>query len=230
VPYYAKNGFVLVDGIWTGEECDHLVGMARSFPGRAENDFRPLMQPQRTAPQFTAAIRHPRVTSLVETLLGGTASGLQIEFFFGHPGTKGFACHQDNYYVEAGSQTFLSVWSAMTDVTPEMGGVFVYPGSHKFGRLPVRKLDGLAGPNQDPNAHNEETILPDSLPKEIVPVSVPKGVVLVLHGDVVHGSLTNASDKFRYALLCTYVRKGMPFRPGRSAKRAEIDLHTSAQA
>lgn len=226
--FYNGNGFVIVERLWPAQECDAVVKMAKSFPNRTASDFRPLMQPQRVAPEFLSTIRHPRVIGLAERMLGGPASGLQIEFFFGHPGTKGFARHQDNFYVEAGSQAFLSVWSAMTDVTPQMGGLVVFPGSHQFGRLAIRPLTGGSGPNQDPNANNEEAVLPPSLAQDGIQVSVPKGGVVVLHADVVHSSLTNQSDSFRYALLCTYLRKGTGFRPGRSAKREEIDLHTNA--
>jgi ectoine hydroxylase-related dioxygenase (phytanoyl-CoA dioxygenase family) len=226
--FYVENGFAMIEGLWTAQECDGIIQLAKSFPGRATTDFRPLMQPQRTASEFLSAIRNRRVIRVVEHFLGCTASGLQIEFFFGHPGTKGFARHQDNFYVEAGSQAFLSIWSAMTDVTPAMGGLVVYPGSHKFGRLPTRALAGDSGPNQDPNANNEEAVLPQSIAQEGLRVSIPRGAVVLLHADVVHSSLTNQSDRFRYALLCTYLRKGTAFRPGRSAKREEIDLHAAA--
>ena len=226
--FYEDNGFAIIRDMWTAQECDSVVELAMSFPGRDANDFRPLMQPQRTTAAFLSPIRNERVIRVVETFLDGAASGLQIEFFFGYPGTKGFARHQDNFYVEAGSQAFLSIWSAMTDVTPTMGGLVVYPGSHKFGRLPTRKLAGDSGPNQDPNANNEEAVLPASIGQDGIQVSVPKGASVVLHADVVHSSLTNQSDSFRYALLCTYLRKGTPFRAGRSAKREEIDLYATA--
>jgi phytanoyl-CoA hydroxylase len=224
-PFYRQHGFCLVTGLWTSEECDEVTELARSFPGRHKNDYRPLMQPQRTVPAFLYALRNPNSTGLVESLLNGMASGLQMEFFFGPPRVRGFAAHQDNFYVEAPSHGFLSIWSAMTAVTEEMGGLYLYPGSHRYGRLPVRKSDGAAGPNQDPNARNEETVLPDMVFSEPASIPVPKGAAVVLHGDVVHGSLDNRSEKFRCALLCTYLRKGTPFRAGRFARREEIDLH-----
>jgi phytanoyl-CoA hydroxylase len=229
-PFYRENGFALVTGLWESEECDALIALARSFPGRSPSDYRPLMQPQRTMPSFLTALRNPKIIGLVESLLDAKASGLQLEFFFGAPGVRGFCAHQDNFYVESSSHGFLSVWSAMTDVTADMGGVFLYPGSHIYGRLPVRKAQGDTGPNQDPNARNEETVLPEALDPKPVAVPVPKGAALVLHGDIVHGSLDNRSDKFRYALLCTYLRKGSPFRAGRFARREEIDLHPEAGA
>lgn len=228
VPYYQANGFCVVEGIWADAACDDLVAQAYNFPDRLPSDYRPLMQPQLVAPEFLASIRKPRSTHLVETLFGGPASGLQIEFFFGAPATRGYARHQDNFYVEAAPQTFLSIWTALTDIDGEMGGLFVYPGSHRFGKLPVRELRDGVGPNQDPNARNEETVLPAAFRAEPVALTVPKGHAVVLHGDLVHGSLTNESARFRHALLCTYVRKGGQFRPGRSARRHEIDLHVDA--
>lgn len=226
--FYRKHGYCLLEGVRDPAECDRLIELAHRYPGRAADDFRPLMQPQRASTEFYSAIRHPRITELVELLLGGSAKGLQIQFFFGRSGTKGFACHQDNFYVEAGSDSFMSIWSALTDITPDMGTLFLYPGSHRYGRLPVRRLGGDPGPNQDPNAANEESVLPDAVQCDPVPISVRKGGVVALHGDIVHGSLTNTSGSSRYVALTTYVRSGTGFRPGRHAQRSEIDLHAVA--
>ena len=91
--------------------------------------------------------------------------------------------------------------------------------------LPVRPAGALPAVHQSPNASSEESILPDAAIVEPLPVIAAKGETVILHGDLVHGSLDNRSNRFRYALLCTYIRKGTPFRAGRSAKRKEIELH-----
>jgi hypothetical protein len=41
---------------------------------------------------------------------------------------------------------------------------------------------------------------------------------------LVHASNNNISKDFRYALLCTYIKKGANFRPGNTAKRKSFGL------
>ena len=54
---------------------------------------------------------------------------------------------------------------------------------------------------------------------------VPQGAVVFLHGHTVHSSHDNRSDRYRHALLMTYIRRGERFRPGRTAGRAEVDVY-----
>jgi len=103
----------------------------------------------------------------------------------------------------------------------------LYPGSHVHGRLPVQALPRLERPGQDPNAANEETLLPDGIVG--LPMPVRCGSVVFLHSQIVHASLQNTSELFRYALLQTYIRSGASFRPGKTAKRLEIPLDVDPQ-
>jgi len=180
------------------------------------------MMPHREDPTFLKGMRNSKVVEIISTLVGGEASGLQTEFFFCKPGTRGFSLHQDNFYVEAEYGIFASAWCAMTDTYFEKGGLIIYPGTHKEGQLPVQKLSLSNDPNQDPNANNEETVVPSQY--QAVNVSIPKGAALFIHGHLVHGSNPNKTDDWRYVLLSTYIKKGSPFRSGRYAKREEVSL------
>jgi phytanoyl-CoA hydroxylase len=110
----------------------------------------------------------------------------------------------------------------MADISPDNGGVFFYPGTHLEPVLPTRQLSGGPGPNQDPNAANEECIVPDKY--QPVDVMLPAGSSAVFHGHLVHGSHRNRSSGFRNVLLTTYIRKGENFRAGFTAKRTEVPL------
>ena len=39
--------------------------------------------------------------------------------------TQGFSPHQDNFFVDARGDTFISAWIALTDVCPENGGLII---------------------------------------------------------------------------------------------------------
>lgn len=217
---YREDGYFIEDGVLSAAECEKLIAAGMQLPGVKAGDFRPAMQPHRHNAIFLEALRDPRIAGVIEGLVGGKPVGLQTEFFYGKPGVKGFANHQDNFFVEADPECFASAWIALTDVGPENGGLIAYPGSHREGRLPVRQLQTGVVAGQDPNANNEETVLPPGYaPTDI---RVTRGSVVFLHSHFVHGSRMNQTDRYRYVLLCTYIREGTKFRPGHYARREPI--------
>jgi len=219
---YLEDGYFVEDAVISPEDCHQLIAAAWELPDAKQGDLKPAMQPHRLNPLFLNTVRLPTIVSTIERLIGGRGVGLQTEFFYCKPGVRGFAKHQDNYFVEAPDDSFASAWIALTDVSPENGGLYGYPGSHKEGRLPVRPIDVGVVAGQDPNANNEETIIPDRY--QAVDIMARTGSVVFLHSQFVHASRANNSQDFRYALLCTYIREGAPFRPGRYAQRGPIPL------
>ena len=223
---YHEIGFHIEPGLVADEGCDRLIAAGMAIDGGPE--YSPIPLPHRLDETFLIAMRAPRIVEIVEKIVGGRASGLGGEFFFTAPGTKGFAAHQENIYVEAPSDAFLSAWCALCDIGPENGGLFVYPESHKRGLLEVQKprIDD-AGPGQNPGARQLECVTPNGLVKR--DLNIPKGSVLFFHALLIHGSNDNASDRFRYSNLITYIRSGEPFRAGNVQRRTEVDLRDRAE-
>jgi ectoine hydroxylase-related dioxygenase (phytanoyl-CoA dioxygenase family) len=219
---FHQLGYHIEPNVWGQQECDRLVQLAHTLTTDLDNSFTPLMQPHRLHPTFLEALQCSRIVLVMQQLLQGCISALQSEFFFCQPGTKGFSLHQDNYYVEAPTNAFASAWSALVDVTPEMGGLVVYPYSHREPILPVVLNSEQSFLGQDPNACRQAVVVPQSY--QPVNLSIPRGSVVFLHGHAIHGSLQNNSNQFRYALLQTYIRKGESFRPGRYAQRSEVEI------
>ncbi|HEX2117118.1 MAG TPA: phytanoyl-CoA dioxygenase family protein [Alphaproteobacteria bacterium] len=223
---YAANGYMIVPGIFSAAECDELVAAAKTLPSFVGGSTRPAMQPHRSMPAFYKAMAKPELIAIMERLVGGRVSGLQSEFFYCRPGTKGFARHQDNFFVQADPNAFASAWAALTDVRPENGGLIVYPGTHRGPLLPVEPTHRGPVEGQDSNATDKQTIVPANI--ESVDTVVPKGAVVFLHAHIVHASHDNRSaDRWRYALLNTYIRRGCKFNPGGHARRSEVDVYTT---
>ncbi len=220
--FYQEYGYHIERDLYSNAECAELIKEAESFENYKNGSMRPQMMPHRYNDVVLKALKKKNVVNIMEKLVGGKAAGLQSEFFYGKPSVRGFSLHQDNFYVEAGHEVFASAWAALTDVTEEKGSLIIYPGTNKEGRLPVRKLDMEEDKAQDPNANDQETIVPEKY--TAYNAIVPKGAVVFIHGNLVHGSNRNATDEFRYVLLNTYIKKGEKFRPGNYAKRAEVDL------
>lgn len=226
---YAQDGFLVVPGVLSSEQCDGLAAAARTLGDDGEAPVAPFMNPHRVHEAFFAALCHPTVVALLERLVDGPVSGLQSQYFPGLPGTPGFATHQDNHYVEARRDAFASAWMALDDVDTENGALIAWPGSQREPLLPVHEIPGAAPhPTQAFNAIRQEVRVPVGYAARTV--EVPRGGVVFLHGHLLHGSHPNRSSRTRRALLATYVRRGSHFRAGHSARRTEIDVYPNGRA
>ena len=221
--FYQEFGYHVEPEVWSSKECQEIITASEQFPSYKEGIFAPLMQPQRTDPFFMQAFKKKTIVDIVEQICGGTVSGLACVMFYGLPGTPGFTMHQDNGVVEAKPDTYVSAWSAMQDVTLDMGVLVGYPGTHREPILDKVETGVDSDSRQDPNALHEEIVLPEGYQGIDLPLS--QGSTLFMHSHFVHSSRTNESDRSRRALLLTYIRSGEPFRAGFRAKRAEIDVH-----
>jgi phytanoyl-CoA hydroxylase len=219
---FRSAGFYIWESVFPDPAVERAIARGMALSGARRGHFSPAMQPHREDPELLELMRAPAVVAVVEALVGGPAAGVQTEFFYTVPGTRGFSAHQDNFFVEAPHDQFVSVWVPLTDVGPENGGLIIWPGSHRLGKLPVRKTGSAPAAGQDANANNEETVLPPGLaPVDLV---ASKGSAVFIHSELVHASHTNRSSAPRPVLLNTYVRADAPFRAGNTARREEISL------
>lgn len=221
--FYNEQGYWIEENVFSDEECAALIETSKTLENYTAGTFRPQMMPHRTHELYLQALRKKAIVNSIAQAVGGKPVGLQTEFFYCKPGTRGFSLHQDNFFVEAPFGVFASAWCALTDTFAEKGGLIVYPGTHKEGLLPVEKIEVSKDKGQDPNANNEQTVVPAKY--KPVNASVPKGAVLYIHGHLVHGSNPNQTkDDWRQVLLSTYIREGEKFRPGAYAQRAPVSL------
>lgn len=222
--FFADEGYLVEEGLVPPERRQQLIDLALSMPNAKDGSFRPIPMPHFAHDEFLRMMKTPEIVAIVECLVGGEASGIGGEFFYMRPGTPGFVNHQDNMYVQAPADEFLSAWTALTDVRAETGALAFFPGSHKLGLLPTRERETTFHEGQNPGARAVECVCPPGLP--LLNVEVKAGTTVFFHSQLVHGSNTNSSEAdFRYSFLATYIRKGMPFRSGTVQRRVEIDLH-----
>jgi hypothetical protein len=207
--------------------CDRLIARANELPNALDGTYRPIPMPHRVDPAFLDMLRFRPIVAIVETIVGGTASGLGGDFSYMRPGTPGWLAHQDNLYIQAPPDKLVSVWTALCDVGPENGGLTFYPGSHKLGELPIERLEPTAHTGQNRSAEAIRAVMPAGL--EPFCPSVKKGTSFFFHSLLIHQSNANTTpDRFRYSYLATYIERGQPFRPGTMQARAEVDLHGTA--
>jgi len=220
---FQGQGYSVVEGLFTPAECRAIQEIAETLPSFTSGNLLPVMNPHRERPELLDTMSDERVVSIVRRLMEGKPVGMQTQYFYCRPGTRGFSFHQDDYFVQAGKNKFASAWLALEDVTVENGALIVMPGSHREGTLAVREIPQPSTFGQDPNHNRLECVVDKDYPQ--VSVAVRQGGVVFLHGHIVHSSNHNTTtDRFRRALLMTYLAEGAAFRPGYIANRAPFAL------
>lgn len=212
---YGQHGAVLVPGVFTSDEVELI---RHTFTSQVESSDRSLDNDDgvpdgdilKRYPRFVHPHRKPETEAgalarrlLVDQRLFGVVQDLvgpvyaaQSMFYFKPPGARGQAMHQDNWFLQAHPETCIAAWIAVDAADAENGALKVIPGTHR-GEVQCHI-------EADPTVSfsNQTVPLPD-LPE--VQTTLAAGDVLFFHGSLVHGSLPNASDRFRRSLIFHYI-------------------------
>ncbi|QDU90482.1 Phytanoyl-CoA dioxygenase (PhyH) [Pirellulimonas nuda] len=149
----------------------------------------------------------PRMRGLVEGLVGGPAELFQEMAMIKPPRGREKPWHQDHAYFNAPLDTpIVGVWIALTEVSPESGGMYVIPGGHRRGALP--------------HFQRRDWQVCDTLPGEWAAQGYKAAAAPMNAGDALlfssllpHGTPTNRSDRQRWALQFHYRSAGAPSCP-----------------
>lgn len=249
--FYQNNGFLVVEKIFTSGECDDIVAI---FERYAKPDHRGIMNLDRgfidyeevidgkevieildVDPKDSAAIwsvmRRPSIATILDILQQGEAVALQSMFLFKKVGTRyasqAWWPHQDNAYPLADYGWYITGNLALTDQSPENGGLYIYPGSHKEPVLPNVKMKSFQEGDSGNPGHRVE--VPEKYFDSKTDLIMKKGSVLFLHGNALHGSYPNRSkDRSRPMFSIPYGTKGITqgktFLAGRKGKRREMSI------
>jgi len=216
-----QEGYVILENIFSESECQKVIDCAHNILGD-NKDLTPLLNIHKSSEIIHEFMSQRKLTNFIDAYFDSRAIGLQTEFFFMPPKTVGFNPHQDNSYVKADAESFVSAWIALTDVNSNNGGLILWPRSHENGILKSLSTGKSKAKDQDPNATLRETIIPEKY--KPVSFDIKKGSVLMLHSEVVHASHNNNSPMNRHVLLCTYINGKTNFRKGKYANREAFNL------
>ena len=192
---YERDGFVLVKGVFTEQECDAFVALAEQRK-REQMAWREKFPDERMPPRerrpggvdpeidmvLSPKIRDPlRGCMEVDGWQGSEAEAIQTMYFWQGSEQRR---HQDQFYLPE----CMSAWTAFEDVSPRNGTVFAQVGSHK-GRL-ATKDDFKEGGCFFEMDYNDavDAIFAENAAAGMaeVPILAQKGDVLYFHGVLVH--------------------------------------------
>ncbi|RYR14217.1 hypothetical protein Ahy_B04g070811 isoform B [Arachis hypogaea] len=143
-------------------------------------------------PAFKKFSSSNKVSSLMYSLGYKRPVIMQSMYIFKQPGIGGEVVpHQDNSFLYTEPQTCTGLWLALEDATVLNGCLWAIPGSHKKGlvRRFLRDEDGVKFDRPSPSYDQ----------KDFVPIEVKAGSLVVIHGDLIHQSFENQSQKSRHA-------------------------------
>ncbi len=160
--------------------------------GHATHDLDPVFE------RFTYT---PELAAVAADLGLDDPLALQSMYIFKQPDIGGeVACHQDATFLYTEPVTVTGFWFAIDDATLDNGCLWAAPGGHRAAGL--RQVFKRAGAMNDHDGTVFEqldiTPLP-SVPDDLVPLPVPAGTLVVLHGLLPHWSGANTSPHSRHA-------------------------------
>ncbi|MEU7814337.1 phytanoyl-CoA dioxygenase family protein [Pseudonocardia sp. NPDC049154] len=149
---------------------------------------------------FHSIATSPRMTSLAQALLGGEPGQFVHDMAFVKPAEHGAesSMHQDFPFSPFDRPGTMTVWVALTDMTPDMGTLEFLSGSHTVG--PLGRYNRKAG--DDMRAANPW--LADRFPLE-GGLHLRAGDATVHHDLTVHGSQPNSTPRTRSAYTARYM-------------------------
>ncbi|MEZ5669386.1 MAG: phytanoyl-CoA dioxygenase family protein [Alphaproteobacteria bacterium] len=145
-------------------------------------------------PAFDRFSRDPRIAEVAADLGFEAALLLQSMYIFKQPRIGGEVIpHQDGTFLVTEPPRCLGFWFALEDADRDNGCLWALPGGHRDGLRRRFRRDGKGGTTTD---------VFDDAPFDLrhgVPLEVPKGSMVVLHGLLPHWSAPNRSGRSRHA-------------------------------
>lgn len=138
--------------------------------------------------------RTPKLAALVASLGFKRPLLVQSMYIFKQPNIGGeVTCHQDSTFLHTEPESVVGLWFALEAATVENGCLWALPGGHKLG-LKSRFMRASGGGTRF------EVFDTEPWPQDgLVPLEVPEGALIILHGQLPHLSRVNASPRSRHA-------------------------------
>jgi ectoine hydroxylase-related dioxygenase (phytanoyl-CoA dioxygenase family) len=205
---YDAQGYVKLPAIFPAAELeaiDQEIDRLLSEPGNDAGGIHPtwVFQVARRSEMARAFAEDERLLSLIEDIV---QPGIAIHStkLVPKPPHSNDVCHwhqDDAFYLkpddpETYSRTRMSIWAPLQDAHERNGGLWVVPGSHKWGLEPYHMTDtGQCRKVIDREAYADE---------HAIPVRVQAGDVVLFSALLWHHSKNNETDRVRRAFIVSY--------------------------
>ena len=146
-------------------------------------------------PEFKQVTYSNKMKGLFKSLQLKKPAIIQSMYIFKQPKIGGEVVpHKDSSFMYTEPTKLHGVWIALEDAEVDNGCMWFVPGSHREGT----SYRFLRNDTESRIVTAFEGQGPQNKPEEYVVVPVKKGSLVVIHGDVVHKSEQNHSDRSRH--------------------------------
>jgi phytanoyl-CoA hydroxylase len=189
--HHAVDGNIPLEELALGDIGQQLPEISADIRARYVRKFAGFTA---TQPVLGALARNPSLLRAVEQVVGAPIREFQDMAMIKPPGGREKPWHQDHAYFDLPLETkIVGVWIALDTVTPQNGCMYVLAGGHKNGPRPhFMRRDWQICDTDILNSHT--TCVP-----------MEAGDVLLFDSKLPHGTPTNNSDEFRWAIQMHYV-------------------------
>jgi ectoine hydroxylase-related dioxygenase (phytanoyl-CoA dioxygenase family) len=212
---YRKDGFLVVEHVFDQATLERLRrAVAGLVAGAADvtdhtdvYDLEPthtaeqprvrrIKTPHKLHPLFWEVVKHPKLTSILRSLLGPNVRlhGSKLNMKLPHCGAA-VEWHQDWAFYPHTNDDILAVGVMLDDVGEDNGPLLALPGTHRIDKIWDHHQDGRFCGAMDPAA------APDLDFSRAVACTGKAGSCSFHHVRLVHGSSQNNSDKPRQLML-----------------------------
>ena len=145
-------------------------------------------------PVFNRFSRSPKLKELAAAIGQENSYLLQSMYIFKQPNIGGeVMCHQDSTFLYTDPIDIAGLWFALEDATVDNGCLWALPGGHQHGLKSRWRRSQNGG--MEFEVFDRSPWPTDGL----VPLEVPKGSLILLHGLLPHCSFENRSARSRHA-------------------------------
>lgn len=192
---FDANGFVVVRGFFKPQDMAGLISTIKT--GKTRNGVSGLNKGAMTFysslffhnPEIREFVSQPRIVELLAPLLGPDFWVRWDQAVAKGPGADVFGWHQDNGYSRL-YDPYVQLWVALTDMTPENGGLWIKPGSH------LQWLPHI-------NRSNHRVI--EKAPENPVFIEAKAGDVVIFSSLALHSTTPNVTETPRWAYVIEYM-------------------------
>ena len=192
---FDANGYVVVRGFFRPAEMAALIEEIKR--GETRNGVSGLNKGALTFysslffhnPTIREFVSQPKIIELLAPILGPDFWVRWDQAVAKGPGADTFGWHQDNGYSRL-YDPYVQFWVALTDMTPDNGGLWLEPGSHKRW-LPHRNID------------NHRVY--QGKPEHPVFIEAKAGDVVVFSSLALHSTTPNVTPTPRWAYVVEYM-------------------------
>ncbi|MCA9078087.1 MAG: phytanoyl-CoA dioxygenase family protein [Planctomycetaceae bacterium] len=204
--------FPIAEGIarqpWQGRPCHYLI-----------NENPPLQR----------LLRSGRMVEFYERLFDASVRSLDFTWMRVIGPGHGTAPHADTVYMNRGTRRLFTSWTPLMEITPDIGGLTIMPGSHRLDRLrkyfegdvdtyctnqpnrPPQDVHEWIGPLGDGKLSQHPAQLQSRLGLPWLTAETYRpGDVVVFDLCTIHGSLDNHSNRIRLSTDTRYQRADEP--------------------